>query len=51
MKLTLPKWGLGNPPRFPKLHSSIAEIKTLCIEVFFISLESYQNIYVENGLA
>jgi hypothetical protein len=51
MRLTLPKWGVGSPPRLPKLHSLIARVKTLHIEVFFISLESYQNINVENGLA
>jgi hypothetical protein len=51
MTLTLPKWGLGNLPRFPKLQSSIAGVKTPCIEVFFISLERYQNENVKNGLA
>jgi len=51
MKLTLPKWGLGNPPRLPKLQSLIAGVKTPRIEVLFISLESYQNVDVKNGLA
>jgi hypothetical protein len=51
MKLTLPKWGLGSPPGLPKLHSSIAGVKTPRIRVFFISLESYQSVDVENGLA
>ncbi len=51
MRLTLPKWGLGNPLVLPKLQSSIAGIKTPFIEVFFISLERYQNVDVENGLA
>jgi hypothetical protein len=51
MKLTLPKWGLGNPSGLPKLQSSIAGVKTLRIGVFFISLESYQSLNVENGLA
>jgi hypothetical protein len=51
MTLTLPKWGLGSPPRLPKLQSSIAGVKTPLIEVFFISLESYQSVDVENGLA
>jgi hypothetical protein len=51
MKLTLPKWGLGNPPRLPKFQSLIAGVKTLRIDVLFISLESYQNVDVENGLA
>ncbi len=51
MKLTLPKWELGSPPGLPKLQSSIAGIKTPRIVAFFISLESYQNVDVENGLA
>ncbi len=51
MKLTLPKLGLGNPPRFPKFQNSIARAKTPCIGVFFIPLESYGSIDVENGPA
>jgi len=51
MKLTLPKLGLGSPPGLPKLQSSIAGVKTPCIGVFFISLESYQSVDVANGLA
>jgi len=51
MRLTLPKWGLRSPSRLPKLQSSIAGVKTPCIEAFFISLESYQSVDVENGLA
>jgi hypothetical protein len=51
MKLTLPKLGLGNPPGFPKFQSSIAGVKRPCIRVFFTSLESYQSVDVENGLA
>jgi hypothetical protein len=51
MRLTLPKWGLGSPLGLPKLQSSIARVKTPCIEAFFISLESYQSLDVENGLA
>jgi len=51
MKLTLSKWGLGNPLGFPKLQSSTARVKTPRIEMFFISLESYQSVDVENGLA
>jgi hypothetical protein len=35
MTLRLPKWGLGSPPGLPKLESSIAGVKTLCIGVFF----------------
>jgi hypothetical protein len=51
MTLTLLKWGLGSPPKLPKLQSLIAGVKTPCIEAFFISLENYQNVDVENGLA
>jgi len=51
MKLTLSKWGLGSPLGLPKLQSSIASVKTPHIEMFFISLESYRNVNVENGLA
>jgi len=51
MKLTLSKLGLGSPPGLPKLQSSIANVKTPCIRVFFISLESYGIVNVENGLA
>jgi len=49
MTLTLPKWGLGSPPRPPKLQSSIARVKTSHIWAFFISLESYRSVDVENG--
>jgi hypothetical protein len=51
MKLTLPKLGLGGPLGLPKLQNSIAKVKTPCIGVFFISLESYQSVDVESGLA
>jgi hypothetical protein len=51
MRFTLPKWGLGSPPRLLKLQSSIVGVKTPCIEAFFISLESYQSVDVENELA
>ncbi len=51
MKFTLPKLGLGNSPRLPKLQSSIAGVKTPCIGVFFIPLENYGSVDVENGLA
>jgi len=50
MKFTLPKLGLGSPPRLPKLQSSIAGVKTPRIGVFFISLKSYWIVDVENGL-
>jgi hypothetical protein len=42
--------GLESPPRFLKLQSLIAGVKTPCIGVFFISLESYQSVHVEMGL-
>jgi hypothetical protein len=51
MKLTLPKWGLGSPSGLPKLHSSITGVKTPRLKTLFISLESYQIVNVENGLA
>jgi hypothetical protein len=51
MRFTLPKWGLGSPSRLLKVQSSIARVKTPCIRAFFISLESYQSLDVENGLA
>jgi hypothetical protein len=51
MRFTLSKWGLGSPPRLPKLQSSILGVKTPCIGEFFISLESYRRLDVENGLA
>jgi hypothetical protein len=41
MTLTLLKWGLGSPPGLPKFQSSIAGVKTPCLETFFMSLESY----------
>jgi hypothetical protein len=50
MKLTLPKWGLGNPLGLSKLQSLIARVKTTCIGVFFISLKSYRSVDVKNGL-
>jgi hypothetical protein len=36
---------------FPKLQNSIAGVKTPRIEAFFISLENYQSVNVENRLA
>ncbi len=50
MTLTLSKWGLGSPPGLPKLQGLISTIKTPCLEAFFISLESYRSVDVENGL-
>ncbi len=51
MKFTFLKWGLGSPLGLPKLQSSIVGVKTPCIGAFFISLENYSNLDVENGLA
>jgi len=51
MKLTFSKWGLESPSGLPKLQSSIARVKTPRIGVFFISLESYPSVNVENGFA
>jgi len=51
MKFTLPKLGFGSPPGLPKLQNLIARVKTSCIGVLFISLENYQSVNVENGLA
>jgi hypothetical protein len=39
MRLALPKVGTWSPPGLPKLQSSIVEVKTPCLEVFFIKLE------------
>ncbi len=50
MRFTLPKWELESPPGLPKLQSSILGVKTPHIVAFFISLESYQNVDVENEL-
>ncbi len=50
IRLTLPKWGLGSPWRLLKLQSLITGVKTPRIGVFFISLENYQSVNVENGL-
>jgi hypothetical protein len=51
MRLTLPKVGIGGPPRLPQLQSSTAEGKTPRLEVFFIPLERTWSVDVENGLA
>jgi hypothetical protein len=51
MKLTLPKSGLGSPLGLPKLQKAIARVKTPCLEEFFISLKSYWNVDVQNGIA
>jgi hypothetical protein len=51
LKLTLPKVGTWSPLGLLKLQGSIAEAKTLRLEVFFIPLKRSQNVNVENGLA
>jgi hypothetical protein len=51
MKLTLLNLGLGSPSGLPKFQSSIIGVKTPRIGVFFISLERYWSVDVENGLA
>jgi hypothetical protein len=51
MKLTLPKLGLGSHVGLKNFQSSITGVKTPRIEVFFISLENYRSVDVENGLA
>jgi hypothetical protein len=47
---SFPKWELGSPPGLSKFQSSIVGVKTPHIEAFFISLESYRSVDVENGL-
>jgi hypothetical protein len=47
----IPKMGTWESTRTPKNSEFDCRVKTPCIGVFFISLESYQNIDVENGLA
>jgi len=37
--LTLPKMGLGSPPRLRKTQSMIVRVKTPCIKAFFIPLK------------
>jgi hypothetical protein len=49
--LTLPKMGLESPSGLPKIQSSIARVKTPHIEVFFIPLERFWSVDVQNGLA
>jgi hypothetical protein len=51
MTVTLSKWGLGSSSGLPNFQSSISGVKKSLIEAFFISLESYRSIDVENGLA
>ncbi len=42
---------LRSPPGLPKTHNFIAGVKTPRLEVFFIPLETFWNVDVENGLA
>jgi hypothetical protein len=51
MKLTFVKLGLGSLLGLSKIQSLILGVKTPHIEMFLISLESYQSVDVENGLA
>jgi hypothetical protein len=39
MRLALPKVKTWSPPELPQLQSSIVDVKTLCLDVFFIPLE------------
>jgi hypothetical protein len=47
---SFPRWGFRSPLRLSKFQSSIAGVKTPCIEAFFKSLESYRSVDIENGL-
>jgi hypothetical protein len=51
MTPSLLRWGLGSLSGLQKLQSSIAGVKTAHIKAFLISLEIYQSVDVENGLA
>jgi hypothetical protein len=56
MNTHTPKWtsivfGSWGPSGFPKLQKAIARVKTPCPVDFFISLEKYWNLDVQNGLA
>jgi len=51
MKFAFLKLGLGGPSRFLKFQSLISGVLTPHIGVLFISLESYQSVDVESGLA
>jgi hypothetical protein len=43
--------GLGSPRGLPKVQNSIERVKTPRIGEFFISLESYGIVHVQNGPA
>jgi hypothetical protein len=55
MKPHTPKWtpivGVGVPNVLSNLHSAITGVITHWLEELFISLESYWNVGVQNGLA
>jgi hypothetical protein len=51
MKLTFQKFRLGTPLGLLTFQNLIVGVKKTHIGVFLISLESYQNVDVENGLA
>jgi hypothetical protein len=48
---TLPKMGVWGPLGLPKTQKMIEGVKTSCIDVFFIPLERFQSVDVQNGLA
>jgi hypothetical protein len=50
LPFTLPKMGLGSPPRLPKTQNTIAGVKTPRFEAFFIPLKSSWSVDVQNGL-
>jgi len=50
MILTLPKVGTWSPPGLPQFQSSIEEVKTHCLEMFFIPLERPWSVDVEMAL-
>jgi len=50
-QLTLPKMGKWRPPGLPKNQKTIWGVKSSCLRAFFISMESYWSIDVQNGLA
>jgi hypothetical protein len=46
-----PEMGTWESAGTPKTSEFDLRVKTPCIEAFFISLESYQNVDVKNGLS
>jgi hypothetical protein len=46
-----PEMGTWKSSGTPEIQNSITRVKTPRIGAFFISLESYQNVNVESGLA